>query len=110
MATTPIYSSATPGPIELSIALKLSSALGPSHFKVANDSSKHSHHAGMQGASNVRESHFRLEIVLDKFDGLNLPARHRLVYGLLDDEFKNQGLHALQLKTKTPAEWEKTKR
>lgn len=105
MATT--YSSATPGPIELSICQKVTDALNPSHLKVANDSKKHAHHEGMVGADNVKESHFRLEIVLDKFQGLNLPARHRLVYGLLDDEFQNKGLHALQLKTKTPTEWDK---
>ena len=34
-------------------------------------------------------------------------ARHRMVYALLEDEFK-QGLHALNIVTKTPEEFSKT--
>lgn len=32
--------------------------------------------------------------------------RHRMVYSLLDDEFKN-GLHAVNIIAKTPAEYDK---
>ena len=53
---------------------------------------------------NKTESHFRLEIVSDVFEGKSLPARHRLVYSLLANELKNDGVHALQMKTKTPEE------
>ncbi|GEQ67927.1 hypothetical protein JCM33374_g1593 [Metschnikowia sp. JCM 33374] len=105
-----IRSSEAPGPIEESIIQKISASLNPSFLKVANDSHKHSHHQPMQQASNVRESHFRLEVVSEEFKGKNMPARHRLIYQLLDDEFQNQGLHALQMKTKTAEEAEKTKR
>ena len=36
------------------------------------------------------------------------PARHRMVYALLDEELKREGgIHALQLRTKTPEEQEK---
>lgn len=105
MVTT--YSSAEPHPMEVGICDKIERALNPTHLKVANDSLKHAHHAGLRGATNTTASHFRLEIVLSEFEGMNLPKRHRLVYGLLDDEFKNMGLHALQLKTKTPEEWQK---
>ncbi len=35
-------------------------------------------------------------------------ARHRMVYEILDQEIKD-GIHALSLKTKTPAEAEKAK-
>lgn len=34
--------------------------------------------------------------------------RHRMVYSLLDDEFKN-GLHAINIVTRTPEEHEKAK-
>ena len=37
---------------------------------------------------NKTESHFRLEIVSDVFEGKSLPARHRLVYSLLANELK----------------------
>ena len=36
----------------------------------------------------------------EAFAGMNMVARHRLVYGLLDQEIKD-GVHALSLKTKT---------
>lgn len=95
------------GPIEASIVEKLIGKFNPSFLKVANDSHKHSHHAGMKGASNVKESHFRIEIISEEFTGLNMPSRHRLIYALLDDEIKNGGVHALQMKTKTSAEVKK---
>ncbi|ODV85715.1 hypothetical protein CANARDRAFT_198060 [[Candida] arabinofermentans NRRL YB-2248] len=94
-------------PIQYSIQSKISTNLQPSIFKIYNDSHKHAHHAGLRGASNVTESHFRLTIVSDAFKGLGLPARHRLIYKLLDDEIKIHGVHALQLKTKTPDEWDR---
>jgi stress-induced morphogen len=38
------------------------------------------------------------------------PARHRMVYGLLKDEMAAEGgIHALQLRTRTPEEDEKAK-
>lgn len=49
----------------------------------------------------------RVTVVSDEFKGKSLMQRHRLIYGLLDDELKNQGLHALTLKTKTQTELEK---
>lgn len=109
-ATQIIRSSEATGPIEELIVKKITTSLKPSFLKVANDSHKHSHHQPMQDASNVKESHFRLEVVSEEFQGKNMPARHRLIYLLLDDEFQNQGLHALQMKTKTAEEAEKTKR
>lgn len=48
-----------------------------------------------------------MTVVSEAFKGKSLMQRHRLIYGLLDDELKNQGLHALTLKTKTQAELEK---
>lgn len=110
-STSPvILQSKIAGPIENSIVEKITLSLSPTFLKVANDSHKHSHHQAMQTASNIKESHFRLEIVSDKFLGKNMPARHRLVYLLLEDEFQNKGLHALQMKTKTVEEAEKAKK
>ena len=102
-----IIKSENPGPIETSIISKITNEFKPSYFKIVNDSHKHAHHAGIRGATNVTESHFRLEIISDVFDGKTLPARHRLVYNLLDDELKNHGVHALQMKTKTEKEIKK---
>lgn len=95
------------GPIEELIIEKVST-LDPVSIKVANDSHKHRHHMSMQEAENVQELHFRLEVVSDAFIGKNMPARHRLIYKLLDDELQNKGLHALQMVTKTVAEAQKS--
>ncbi|WPK27204.1 hypothetical protein PUMCH_004581 [Australozyma saopauloensis] len=104
-----VRSSENTGPIEELIIAKISASLAPKRLVVTNDSHKHRHHRSMQDAENVQELHFRLEVVSDSFVGKNMPARHRLIYKLLDDEFQNQGLHALQMVTRTVAEAEKTK-
>lgn len=52
-----------------------------------------------------KETHFRLLITSAAFEGKRLPARHRMVNALLKDEMAREGgIHALQLKTMTPAE------
>ncbi|KAI8647897.1 bola-like protein-domain-containing protein [Parasitella parasitica] len=91
------------GPIQLSIENKINEALQPTIFEAVNESHLHAHHAAMKGNTN-KETHFRLTIVSEEFKGKTLMQRHRLVYGLVDDELKNQGLHALTLKTKIQAE------
>ena len=75
-------------------------------FGLYNDSHKHKGHAGVQ--ENVSaETHFRIEMVSKKFEGLKLPQRHRMVYSLLQDEMAQaNGIHALQLSLKTPQEYE----
>lgn len=101
--------STTPGPIESGILAKLNDQFKPTLLRIKNDSHKHAHHAGIRGATNTTESHFHIEIVSDEFEGKNMPTRHRMVYQLLSDELQNKGVHALQMKTKTPAEFNKTK-
>ncbi|CAK9436844.1 uncharacterized protein LODBEIA_P13660 [Lodderomyces beijingensis] len=93
-------SSASKGPIETTIAQKLQTTFNPTFLEVRNDSHKHAGHHGLRGAANTTESHFYVKCQSEVFNGKNLPSRHRLVYSLLDDEFKNHGLHALQMKLK----------
>ncbi|CEP64875.1 Bol1p LALA0_S14e01244g [Lachancea lanzarotensis] len=92
------------GPIAQSINRKVRGRFPDlQHFALFNDSYKHAGHHGMAEAENKIESHFRLEIVSDGFQGLTLPKRHRLIYNLLEDEL-HSGLHALQLQTRTSSE------
>lgn len=96
------------GPIHQLIQQRITQAFNPQVLDIKNDSHKHTHHQAMRGASNTIESHFRLSIVSNEFQGKNQPARHRMVYSLLKDEMSREnGIHALQLTTKTPEEWEK---
>lgn len=94
------------GPIEEGIVAKIREDLQPTYFKIRNDSWMHRGHRAMQGAGNLDESHFSMVVISDKFKELrNLPSRHRYVYKLLDDELQNKGVHAIQMKLKTPEEW-----
>lgn len=98
----------TTGPVGRLIKERITAELNPQVLVIKNDSHKHAHHAAMRGSDNITESHFRMTIVTDKFQGLNQPARHRLVYGMFKDEMAQEnGIHAMQLSTKTPEEWEK---
>lgn len=91
-------------PVEDSIRAKLTAALAPTSLAISNDSSAHSHHEAMQGSIS-RETHFRLAIVSDAFQGKAQPARHRVVYKLLGEELAMEGgIHALQLQTRTVEE------
>lgn len=63
----------------------------------------------MKGSTSA-ETHFRVQVISAEFKGKMQPARHRMVYKLLQDEMaKEGGIHALQLQTRTPEEEEKMK-
>jgi len=52
-----------------------------------------------------QETHFRVVITSEAFKSKMQPARHRMVYALLKEEMaKEGGIHALQLRTRTPEE------
>ncbi len=96
------------GPIEQSIERKIKKALNPTFFEMRNDSWMHEHHKPMQNAGNRTESHFNMIVISEIFkDYRGLPSRHRLIYKLLEDELQNKGVHALQIKAKTPEEWQR---
>lgn len=73
-------------------------------MEIYNDSHLHSHHQAMAGSTS-KETHFRVVITSEAFKSKMQPARHRMVYALLNDEMaKEGGIHALQLRTRTPEE------
>jgi len=51
--------------------------------------------------------HFEALIVSALFEGRSRVERHRLVYGALGDRMR-QEIHALSMRTLTPAEWSAT--
>ncbi len=79
---------------------KLTAALSPLRLSIVDESHKHAGHAGWREGG---ESHFKLEIVSDHFNGKSRVERQRMVYSALADELKD-AVHALQLKTLTPSE------
>lgn len=48
--------------------------------------------------------HFRVMVVSEAFEGLPMVQQHQLVYDALGDSMEEE-IHALGLKTYTPAEW-----
>lgn len=84
-------------PMASRVEKKLRAALAPSHLEITDESTMH---AVPEGA----ESHFRLVVVADAFEGLSAVQRHQVVYRALADEMRDH-IHALGLQTMTPAEW-----
>jgi len=81
------------------IKSRIETALTPSFFQLENESHNHNVPANS-------ETHFKLTIVADSFDGVSPVKRHQRVYQLLEQEIKN-GVHALALHLYTPAQWQK---
>ena len=49
--------------------------------------------------------HWNAVVVSEAFEGLRLIARHQKVYGTLGARMHTDEVHALSMKTYTPAEW-----
>ena len=82
------------------IEAKLRDALDAQHIEVIDESANHVGHAGARSGGG----HFRALIVSERFAGQNPVSRQRLVYAALAEEMKSE-IHALALRTLTPAEW-----
>lgn len=84
--------------VQASIEQTLQDSLHPSHLDVINESHMHS-------VPPNSETHFKVVLVTDQFEGKRKVARHQQVYGLLQDLMSNP-VHALALHTYTPDEWQ----
>ena len=80
------------------IRRRLTDALQPESLDIEDDSASHAGHAGAGGGG-----HFNVTVVSDKFNGLNLIKRHRMVYDAVAD-MMNSEIHALSIKACTPEE------
>ena len=83
--------------VEKKIEHTLSDNFKLSYLEVINESHMHS-------GPNT-ESHFKVILVSDEFDGIQLVQRHRKINELLKYELEN-GVHALSLHLFTMNEWE----
>ncbi len=82
--------------IETTIESKLIDQFSPARLRIDNDSKRH--------AGPATDSHFRLVIVAESFEGQNRVQRQRRVYACLADELAGP-VHALQMKCLTPDEY-----
>ena len=83
--------------VEKKIEHTLSDNFMLSHLEVINESHMHS-------GPNT-ETHFKVILVSDEFNGIQLVQRHRKINELLKYELEN-GVHALSLHLFTMNEWE----
>ena len=83
--------------VQANIEQKLTQALQVAHLEVVNESNNHNVPPGS-------ESHFKVVLVSDDFEGKPLVARHQMIYRTLSEEMSGQ-IHALALHTYTQADW-----
>jgi BolA protein len=76
---------------------KLKDLFTPKYLEVINESNNHNVPAGS-------ESHFKITVVSDEFEGQMLVARHRMINKLLAEELAGS-VHALSMHTFTSSEW-----
>jgi BolA protein len=82
--------------IQETIETKLET-ISPQYLEVVNESGGHNVPAGS-------ETHFKVVVVADCFDGERLINRHRRINTLLAEELAG-GVHALGIHAYTEAEW-----
>lgn len=75
----------------------LQTEFSPHFLQVENESYMHSSGRGS-------DSHFKIVLVSDKFNGMRKVARHQMIYCLFAQDLAN-GIHALALHLYTPDEW-----
>lgn len=76
----------------------LAAGINCAHLEVINESHMHSVPANS-------ETHFRVIVVSDDFDGANRVKRHRAINKLLAPQLAGP-VHALAIEAVTPAQWE----
>lgn len=74
--------------------------LSPSHLEVVNESSGHG------GYFPGKESHFKVIVVSDIFEGLRLVQRHQKIYAVAGDLLSPGKIHALAIHAFLPEEWQ----
>lgn len=86
--------------VQASIEQKLQAVFAPVTLEVVNESYMHSVPPGS-------ETHFKVVVVSDQFEGKRAVARHQAIYQALADEVQGP-VHALAIHTYTPGEWQAT--
>jgi BolA protein len=86
------------GSVAAQISQRLRESFAPTHLEVVNDSASHRGHAGDDGSG---ESHFTVEIVSARFEGISRLERQRAVNAALADLLRDR-IHALVIKAKPP--------
>lgn len=86
------------GPLQTQIEKKLREQFQPTHIDLMNESHKHHRPIGA-------ETHFKLQMVSNRFQRLKAIDRQRLVHEQLKEELLDS-VHAFTQKLYTPEEWD----
>jgi BolA protein len=81
---------------------RLLATFAPIDCQLIDESHLHAGHAGAASGAG----HYRVQLVSDRFEGLNRVSRHRLVYDCLND-MMHTDIHALAIIALAPSEVEK---
>lgn len=81
------------GPVGQVLKAKLVAAFSPSYFELIDESNQHHGHSGAHPSG---ESHFRVKIASDAFQGKSRVQQHRLINEVLAVELKAR-VHALAI-------------
>ena len=79
---------------------RLQAELAPTLLEISDDSHLHAGHAGAASGG----SHYSVKIASDKFAGLPLVMRHRLVYDAVHEMINKAEIHALAITAIAPSE------
>ena len=85
------------------ITEKLIKAFAPESLRVVDESHQHAGHAGHRPGG---QTHFRLYIVAEAFEGKSRIERHRMINAALAAELAG-GVHALAIHATAPGEADK---
>ncbi len=83
--------------VQETLRKKLEENFQPLLLKVINESPNHN-------VPDGSESHFRVIVVSQKFEGVPTIKRHQMIYRVLSEELKDK-IHAFSQHTFTPEEW-----
>lgn len=70
-----------------------------------DESGKHAGHSAMRDYTRSSETHFKVTVVSDVFEGSMPIDRHRAVNECLQQELES-GVHALSIEAKTSKQWQ----
>jgi BolA protein len=74
-------------------------ALEPQSLEIVDESARHAGHEGAKGGGG----HYRVVIVSERFSGLPIQRRHRMVYDALG-ALMSREIHALAIRALAPGE------
>ncbi|MCO5135349.1 MAG: BolA family transcriptional regulator [Phyllobacteriaceae bacterium] len=80
---------------------KIRRKLKPAALEIVNESHLHAGH--QETFDGTGETHLRIRIVADAFEGLSRIERHRRLNALVTAEM-DKGLHAIAIEAKAPSE------